>query len=138
LTECDDELLVEADREHLATVFTHIIQNAQEATTKKGQVSVRLVREADTAVVEIEDDGIGMNEDFVRNRLFKPFDSTKGLTGMGIGAFESREFIRGLGGDVQVTSTPGAGSMFRIVLPCTRVNEEPKMADTLVGEGSKG
>jgi signal transduction histidine kinase len=122
----------------LTTVFTHIIQNAQEATTKKGQVNVRLVYEDNNAVVEIEDDGIGMDEDFVRNRLFKPFDSTKGLTGMGIGAFESREFIRDLGGDIQVTSTPGAGSLFRIVLPCTQANDEPNMANNVVREGNNG
>jgi putative PEP-CTERM system histidine kinase len=119
MSQCEDDLLVQADREHLTTVFTHIIQNAQEATTKNGQVDVRLIREGDNAIVEIEDDGLGMDEDFVRNRLFKPFDSTKGLTGMGIGAFESREFVRNLGGDIRVTSTPGAGSLFRIVLPCT-------------------
>ena len=68
--------------------------------------------------MEVEDDGVGMDEEFLRNRLFKPFDSTKGLTGMGIGVFESREFVRNLGGDIQVSSTPGVGSLFRIVLPC--------------------
>ena len=58
-----------------------------------------------------------MDTDFVRNRLFKPFDSTKGLTGMGIGAFESREFIRSLGGDITVESTLGQGSLFRVCIP---------------------
>jgi putative PEP-CTERM system histidine kinase len=138
LRQCDDDLLVEADSEHLTTVFTHLIQNAQEATTKKGQVNVRLMHENHHAVVEIEDDGIGMDEDFMRNRLFKPFDSTKGLTGMGIGAFESREFIRDLGGDIRVTSTPGAGSLFRIVLPCALANEEPESETKAVREGMSG
>jgi putative PEP-CTERM system histidine kinase len=114
----EESLLVVADREQLATVFTHIIQNAQEATTRDGQVTVRAFEGEHHVTVEIEDDGIGMEEDFLRNRLFKPFDSTKGLTGMGIGAFESREIVRKLGGDIQVASTPGAGSLFRIVLPC--------------------
>jgi len=59
-----------------------------------------------------------MDREFVHHRLFKPFDSTKGLTGMGIGAFESREYIRNLGGDINVDSTPGKGSLFRIILPC--------------------
>jgi len=136
LKPCDDELLVEADREHLTTVFTHIIQNAQEATTKKGRVHVSLQHEANHAVVEIVDDGIGMDEDFLRNRLFKPFDSTKGLTGMGIGAFESREFVRNLGGDIRVTSTPGKGSLFRIVLPCAQTNDEPNMVDKVIREGN--
>jgi signal transduction histidine kinase len=135
IKQCEDDLLVEADREHLTTVFTHIIQNAQEATTQNGHVHVRLLREGNNAVVEIEDDGIGMDEDFVRNRLFKPFDSTKGLTGMGIGAFESREFIRDLGGNIRVTSTPGEGSLFRIVLPCTLADTETNKVNPAVAKG---
>ncbi|MCB1679201.1 MAG: PEP-CTERM system histidine kinase PrsK [Halioglobus sp.] len=122
---CDQPLTVQADREQLLTVFTHIIQNAQEASSKTGRVAVRVREPRDgRVVVEIDDDGVGMDEAFVRNRLFTPFDSTKGLTGMGIGAFESREFVRSLGGDIQVTSTPGKGSRFRIVLPCASTDTD--------------
>jgi signal transduction histidine kinase len=85
--------------------------------------------------VEIEDYGVGMDEDFMRNRLFKPFDSTKGLTGMGIGAFESREFVRNLGGDIQVHSTPGIGSLFRIVLPYSTMHEETTPLEKEVSGG---
>ncbi|MEZ5501995.1 MAG: PEP-CTERM system histidine kinase PrsK [Halioglobus sp.] len=106
------------DRDRLHTVFGHLIQNAQEATDKSGHVKVRLVNGEGAAVVEIEDNGTGMDEHFVRHRLFKPFDSTKGLTGMGIGVFESRDFIRSLGGDILVESTPGRGSLFRVRIPC--------------------
>ena len=73
---------------------------------------------------------------FVRDRLFRPFDTTKGDTGMGIGAFESREFVRNLGGDIKVTSTPGAGSMFRVVLPRVGENEEPIMTNRVTAEGN--
>ena len=107
-----------ADLEQLFTVFSHIIQNAQEATENTEHVAVRLFSQARQAIVEVEDKGCGMDREFVQNRLFKPFDSTKGLTGMGIGAFESREYIRSLGGDINVDSTPGKGSLFRIILPC--------------------
>ena len=120
------KLIIEADKDRLTTVFTHIIQNAQEATHIAGKVAVRLLHERGGAIVEVEDDGVGMDEEFLRNRLFKPFDSTKGLTGMGIGAFESREFARNLGGDIQVSSTPGEGSIFRIMLPCTEDHSEPE------------
>jgi len=106
------------DRERLHTVFGHLIQNAQEATEKDGRVVIRLLRTHGAAVVEIEDSGIGMDEHFIRYRLFKPFDSTKGLTGMGIGAFESRDFIRSIGGNISVQSTPGQGSIFRVRIPC--------------------
>jgi putative PEP-CTERM system histidine kinase len=108
-----------ADREQLATVFGHIIQNAQDACRKNGTVEVKFDCLDDSrAVVSVRDNGVGMDEKFIRERLFRPFDSTKGLTGMGVGAFESREYVRSLGGDIEVTSTPGVGSLFRIVIPC--------------------
>jgi signal transduction histidine kinase len=69
------------------------------------------------AVVTVRDTGTGMSEAFIRDRLFKPFESTKGLTGMGIGAFESREYVRQLGGDISVTSEPGEGSEFVVHIP---------------------
>ena len=58
-----------------------------------------------------------MDEDFIKNRLFKPFDTTKGLTGMGIGAYECKEFIQGMHGEVYVESEPGHGTRFKIRIP---------------------
>jgi putative PEP-CTERM system histidine kinase len=112
-----NEATVQASRDRLLTVFCHLLQNAQEATDKNGTVAVRLGRSGQYACVDIEDSGTGMEQEFIHNRLFKPFDSTKGLTGMGIGAFESREFIRSLGGDISVESAPGEGSRFRVTIP---------------------
>lgn len=116
--ECSiEDCTVRADRERLATVFNHLIQNAQEATASQGEVIVRLTRDADTARIDIEDNGPGMSAEFIRDRLFRPFESTKGLTGMGIGAFESRDYIRQLGGDISVASTPGEGTTFHVTIP---------------------
>jgi len=106
-----------ADLEQLSTVFSHIIQNAQEATAIDSQVRVRLSENTRQVIIEVADEGCGMDAKFIHNRLFKPFDSTKGLTGMGIGAFESREYIRTLGGDITVKSTLGEGSLFSITIP---------------------
>jgi signal transduction histidine kinase len=57
-----------------------------------------------------------MSEEFIRERLFKPFESTKSA-GMGIGVFESREYINELGGSLVVTSTPSLGTTFKVLLP---------------------
>lgn len=114
------EAIVHGDEEALLNVFGHLIQNAQEATPPSGKVTVRLNVENDLAIVDIEDSGAGMSEGFIRERLFRPFDSTKGLTGMGIGVFESRELIRRLGGVLTVRSAPGEGSLFRIAIPRVR------------------
>lgn len=108
---------VRANPERLAAVIGHIVQNAQDATPATGTVVARLEARAGYALVTVEDDGSGMDEAFVRDRLFRPFDSTKGLTGMGIGAYECREFVKSLGGRVEVQSAPGRGTTFSIALP---------------------
>ena len=110
-------LTMTVERDRLADVLGHIIQNAQEATPTDGRVEVALQNSGSTAVIEIRDTGCGMDGDFIRNRLFRPFDSTKGRSGMGIGAYEAREFIRELGGQMDVKSEPGVGTCFRIRLP---------------------
>jgi signal transduction histidine kinase len=69
------------------------------------------------AEIEIEDNGIGMTDDFIRNRLFQPFETTKGNAGMGIGVYESREFIRNLGGDIEVVSVYNKGTTFTLKIP---------------------
>jgi putative PEP-CTERM system histidine kinase len=116
-------LLVLADRERLERVLGHLIQNAIEATPRDGHVMVRVgpagVRD-DAVQIDITDTGEGMTEEFIRERLFKPFDSTKSA-GMGIGVFESREYITELGGALEVTSQPTLGTTFKVVLPLHRV-----------------
>jgi signal transduction histidine kinase len=106
-----------ADPDRLASVIDNVIRNAQEATGRSGSVQIRMSEDAGAAVIEIEDDGVGMDADFIRDRLFRPFDSTKGLAGMGIGAYDCREYLNSLGGAVEVTSRPGQGTCFRIRMP---------------------
>ena len=74
--------------------------------------------------VRIEDTGCGMDEAFIRDRLFSPFDSTKGVTGMGIGAYQSRQYLRSIGGDLRVTSVPGEGSCFVLTLPAPTASNQ--------------
>ncbi len=109
--------LVRADKERLIAVVEHIIRNAQDATAESGRVNLELTRGQRQAILTITDTGAGMDADFVRDRLFRPFDSTKGASGMGIGAYQGREYARQLGGDVEVRSSPGRGTCFTIRLP---------------------
>jgi putative PEP-CTERM system histidine kinase len=110
----DRGLYVLADRDRLGVIVGHLVQNAQEATGKGGTVILRLARDGDSAVIEVQDDGVGMDPQFVRERLFRPFDTTKGNAGMGVGAYEAREFVRAHGGTLDVESAPGQGTRFRI------------------------
>jgi putative PEP-CTERM system histidine kinase len=119
----ESQLFVSGEKDTLAAVIEHIIQNAQEASSCDGKVEITLESNAGQAEINILDNGCGMDEEFIRNRLFKPFDTTKGNAGMGIGAFESREVIRELGGTIDVESTPGEGTTFIIRLPLIPVED---------------
>ena len=131
----DADLNVVANAARLERVIGHIIQNAVEATPRDGSVSVRLIAWHDEAIVECSDTGCGMSEEFIRDRLFKPFESTKSA-GMGIGVFESREYLQELGGLIEVSSQPGSGTTFRIVLPLLQSVEtstpQPASAQTVL------
>ena len=96
------------------TVVTHLLNNAVEAG---GAAPVRvLVRhEAERIVVEIADSGPGMTPEFIRDRLFEPFQTSK-PGGSGIGAFQARELLREAGGDLHVDSRPGLGTTMRLIL----------------------
>ena len=115
----DNGLRVLADRERLERVVGHLIQNAIEATPKDGSVRIVLARAGEAVQIEITDTGEGMSEEFIRERLFKPFESTKSA-GMGIGVFESREYINELGGRLEVSSRPSFGTTFKVILPLYR------------------
>jgi signal transduction histidine kinase len=90
-------------------------------------VAVRLSRRENDVVVDVVDTGCGMSTDFIRDRLFKPFDTTKGNAGMGIGVFEARAIVTGRGGTFRVRSAPGQGTTFTLSLPseADEVNVEP-------------
>jgi putative PEP-CTERM system histidine kinase len=108
-----------AHRERLDRVVGHLLQNAAEATPPSGTIEIRVRSEDQSAIIEVEDTGVGMSEEFIRTRLFKPFESTK-KNGMGIGIYESREYIRELGGQLHVESRETGGTRFSIALPLLR------------------
>jgi len=112
--------------DRLERVIGHLVQNAVDATQYGGTVCVRVFAELERAVVEVLDTGQGMTPEFVRERLFKPFDSTK-PTGMGIGAYESQQYVSDLGGLIAVESALGAGTRIRVFLPASmpQDNEVP-------------
>jgi putative PEP-CTERM system histidine kinase len=110
--------------ERLERVIGHLVQNAVDATPTGGKVSVRAYEETGRTVIEVADTGHGMTTEFVREHLFKPFHSTKSA-GMGIGAYESHQYVAELGGHISVDTAPGAGTRIRVVLP-NRATEAPE------------
>jgi putative PEP-CTERM system histidine kinase len=111
-----DAVFTRGAEERMERVVGHLVQNALDATPVDGKVWIRLQREAGQAVLEVGDTGQGMSSEFVRERLFKPFQTTKDA-GMGIGAYESFQYVQELGGKVQVESEVGVGTRISVMLP---------------------
>jgi putative PEP-CTERM system histidine kinase len=111
------EIAVEADPERLVVMTEHLIRNAQDACGEDGTVVVSVDGGDGWAELSVEDDGCGMDPAFVRDRLFRPFDTTKGSKGMGIGAYQVREYVVSLGGRIDVRSEVGAGTRISLRLP---------------------
>ena len=110
--------MISIDEETFFSVLNHLLQNAQEATNESGWVKISAEIISNNLHVAIVDNGCGMSMDFIKNRLFKAFDTTKGNAGMGIGVYEAKQFAESLGGTMQVTSFENEGSIFTLVIPC--------------------
>jgi len=100
-------MLIEADSERLITIFEHLIKNAQDATPTDGRVTVVAGIDNGLITVSVADTGEGMSPEFIHERLFRPFESTKGSESMGIGAYQVRDYVRRLGGQLEVSSEMG-------------------------------
>jgi putative PEP-CTERM system histidine kinase len=112
----DNQLWVRADKERLSMAVYHVLRNAQDATPPDGEVSIELVGNDTNCVIVVSDTGDGMDEAYIRDHLFRPFDSTKGTQGMGIGAYQMRETIWSMGGHVAVSSEPKSGTKVTMTL----------------------
>ncbi|HBF12561.1 MAG TPA: hypothetical protein DDW49_04095 [Deltaproteobacteria bacterium] len=117
---------IKADPEALSQVFLNLIQNAWQSLAKKGFVKVqtrfvtdfRLKQKNKTRQVigvTIEDTGVGLSLEQVQ-QIFLPFFTTK-PEGTGLGLTLCHQLIEKHGGDIQVTSVPGSGSIFSVYLP---------------------
>ncbi len=119
----ESRIWIRASRDQIKSAIGHIVQNAIDATDKDGEVSIATKTTPDATFIFIQDNGVGMSEEYINEQLFKPFKSTKGLTGMGIGVYQSREYVRKLGGSISVTSQLGVGTCFTIKLPVNQIED---------------
>jgi putative PEP-CTERM system histidine kinase len=122
---------VSAERGSLEQVLLHLVQNAIDASAADATVFVRVAAEGIYGLIEVTDSGTGMSPEFVRSRLFKPFDSTK-QGGFGIGAYEARELVRAMHGRLDVESREGLGTRFTVRLPRA---ETAEMITKLAADG---
>ena len=117
-----DTCEVLGEKEKITAILGHLVQNAQEATDDNGYVRLELSKDDRQAIIKVIDNGVGMDNKFIAERLFKPFDTTKGNAGMGIGVYEARDYIMKYSGSCDVDSNLGLGTTFTLKLPL--VNQE--------------
>jgi putative PEP-CTERM system histidine kinase len=113
---------VAIDAERLRSALVHLVQNAVDVSCPSDRVVISSRRFGTQLVIDITDNGPGMDDAFIRDELFLPFRSTKS-GGYGIGAFQTRELIRMAGGDLEVISEKGFGTTMRVILPLVSERE---------------
>jgi signal transduction histidine kinase len=107
---------IKADGEQLQNVVTNLVLNARDAINGRGRIQVRTEHRGDRVILSVIDNGCGMSPAFIRDSLFRPFQSTK-KKGLGIGLFQSRAIIIAHGGGVHVESEVGKGTTFQASFP---------------------
>lgn len=105
-----------SDQKAFLNVLEHVVMNAVEATPAGAQVRLRIETGGGRVRVNVDDQGAGMTPQFIAKELFRPLRTTKGA-GMGIGAYQAKETMRDLGGDIEVASRVGQGTTITLLLP---------------------
>ncbi|MFC1538172.1 PAS domain S-box protein [Candidatus Latescibacterota bacterium] len=103
----------------LREVLNNIIINSIEAMPSGGEISVSTNMENESVVIQITDTGLGMTDE-TKSNIFKPFYTTKGKNGTGLGLYVSKEMIKNFGGDIIVESTLSKGTSITIFLPASK------------------
>src|SRR6185295_9326801 len=104
------------DKEQIHKVLTNLVLNASEAVNGGGIIRVATIHEGETVGFTVRDNGCGMSEEFIENALFRPFQTTK-KKGLGIGLFHCKLIVEAHRGKIEVNSTMGKGTEFRVILP---------------------
>ena len=118
-----EPVVTRGHEERLERIIGHMVQNAFDATDSTDRVWLKLDRMSGQAMIEVGDTGLGMTQEFVRDRLFKPFQTTK-KAGMGIGAYESFQYVQELGGRITVDSHVNKGTIVTMLLPLFEIQRQ--------------
>lgn len=115
-------VLVEVDPEMMERVIHNLIVNAYESMPSGGELDLSVFAEKGRVKLSVKDSGVGMSEEFIRNRLFRPFQSTK-RRGLGIGLYQCKKVLESFGGKIEVRSSPHRGAEFLLWLPLVSERE---------------
>jgi len=115
------------DRESMASVLINLLSNSMKFSQDNKEVSVRLFKDGDYAVLQVADKGVGISRKEV-DKIFQRFyrSENKAVSdsrGSGLGLTIVRHIAKAHGGQVEVESEPGEGSVFSVILPIFRSKE---------------
>jgi signal transduction histidine kinase len=111
-----------ADRNQLQSVITNLVLNARDAVGPEGKISIETKTSGQWVTLLVSDNGCGMSAAFVRDSLFRPFQTTK-KKGLGVGMFQTKMIVEAHRGSIQVKSEPGQGTTFEVILPLSAARE---------------
>ena len=103
------------DRQKLTQVLVNLVRNALQATERSRRVLIQAQRDADDVVLAVEDEGPGVPRD-MQERIFEPFVSTKGDTGMGMGLYMAKLIVESHQGRIRCMNRPSGGARFEVRL----------------------
>jgi len=115
-----------ADLSQLQQVFTNLIVNALQAMPEEGELGIETSSDEDYAYLQVQDSGIGMTQETLR-QIFVPFFTTKDIKqGTGLGLSVVHGIVKSHGGGIDVESRIGQGTRFQIKFPLRRLSPEEK------------
>jgi len=114
---------IQCNASQLSQVFLNILLNAGQAIEDEGTVTVKTFEEDNKILIEISDDGRGMDKETMKH-IFNPFFTTRGVSGTGLGLSVSYGIIKKHNGEIHVKSEVGKGTTFRIELPQSSKSHE--------------
>lgn len=121
--QCNEDFLVKMAVESFDMIFINLISNAIDAMDQKGRLTIRIYRTESEFYVEVSDTGSGIEKDILGD-IFNPFFTTKATTkGNGLGLYIVYNEVKKMNGVIEVTSEPGEGTTFKVILP-VRMEEE--------------
>jgi two-component system sensor histidine kinase AtoS len=123
----DEDVVAMVDGPRLRQVFANVMKNALEATERQpqGRVTVWLHQRHASAVVEVADNGVGIDPE-QRDKIFLPFFTTK-PTGTGLGMAIVKKIMDLHGGEIEIDSRPGHGTTVRLIIPCVALPAASKV-----------
>lgn len=115
----NQETSVFADKLQISKVLQNLIINAIESMPQGGEIDISLRAKDSLLCLAVSDSGVGISREFMKDKLFKPFQSTK-KKGLGIGLYQSKEIVEAHGGRIEVESAEGKGTTFEVRLPIVK------------------